>query len=721
MSEILHDRISALVEAEPGITMASLLERTEGAVDGNILAMIAAREIYVDLEAAFLGEPEKVRVFRSRAVAAMFRRLSGLESKKRHGDIRAKDLIPGSTLQWNHKDFLVQHTSNSKIYLRGPDGRTEHYRNEDIERFIGEGMIIGCQVFSPAGDEPACRELEAKKGASDKEYLNALDREAIVQRILRGEKVTDDDNEARKHRNWRSLYKHKGLAGLIFSDANKGNRTPRLDARVKALGEDHIKNIEKPGRGDLTIEYGNFRNACEAHGYKPCTYKTFRLLFKARKGSEQTEQIEGSRAAYQVGEPVDGEHFTTPVNGDRPWQLAHVDHTVIDLELRHSTKRKNKKYKNMGKAWISLMIDAYSRRVLAYYISFERPSSVSVMMLVRECVRRHGRLPECLVVDNGSEFHSVFFQKVLAARYNCDIQWRPPSKPRFGAIMERFIKTMNVQFFHTLEGNTKIMAMRLRLVTRKVNPKNLALWNLPMLEEEVEKFFYEEYDTREHSSLGQSPRDAFEDAIDKYKLPGDDPDHPPINYDENFILDILPSTPKGTAKAVRGRGVKIYYVWYKSRVLKTAGVYGTQVKVRYDPWNRAVAYAFINGRWETLYAPPELYNKLQDRSHTELKALSEEWSRDKSLYGKNFNARVMEMAERHAPREQREKLEKQREYDEQKREAARRTGRHLSVEDYRSKPYRHKPPASSKSQGVGGQKKSAAVAKTFGSIRRRVA
>jgi hypothetical protein len=374
----------------------------------------------------------------------------------------------------------------------------------------------------------------------------------------------------------------------------------------------------------------------------------------------------------------------------------------------------------MGKVWITLMIDSYSRRVLAYYMSFDSPSKISVMMVGRECVRKHGRLPECIVVDNGPEFHSAYFQKLLA-RYRCDVQWRPPSKPRFGAIMERFIKTMNVQFVHALEGNTRIMALKIRLVTKKVNPKNLAVWNLPLLEEEIEKFFYEEYDTREHSSLGQSPRDAFEDSIEKYKLPGDDPAHRPILYDENFIIDILPTTQKGTAKAIRGRGVKINYVFYTSRVLKKAGVYGKQVKVRFDPWNAAVAYAYINGRWETLYAPPDLYNKLVNRSYKEIRALTEEFRQDKKLYGKNFNARVMEMAKQHASREQKEKIEKQRERDEQKREASRRTGRHLSVADFRGKPDSDKPPVTLEPQELIGRTKSTAQTRAFGSIRRRVA
>lgn len=710
MNESLHERISSVVNDKPGITLANLLQQLEGTTSGDIFELIASRKVYVDLEAEFLGEPEKVQVFRSKAVAALCRRISEGASQNRERNIQARDLITGSTLLWENKTFKILNAGKTKIYLRNSDGVTEHYRNEDIERFIGEGLITGCQTFSAINPTAAQLELDAKRSASDDEIIAALDREQIVLRMLKGEKTTDDDNEARKYRNWRARYIKDGLAGLIFHPENKGNETTRLDSRVLDEMNTQIKSIEKPGRGTLSLAYGAFRNACEAKGFKPCSAKTFRLAFNAKKGPEQTQKIEGSRAAYQEEEPIDNEYYTIPVNGDRPWQYAHIDHTVVDLELRHSEKPRKK----MGKVWITLMIDAYSRRILAFYFSFEAPSRISIMMVLRECVRRHHRLPECIVVDNGKEFKSCYFEKLLA-RKGCDIQWRPPSQPRFGAIMERFIKTMNIQFVHALEGNTKIMAMKIRLVTKVVNPKNLAVWDLPLLEEEAEKYFYEEYDKREHSALGQSPREAYDDAIKKFNVPNED-----IEYDENFIIDILPSTAKGTAKVVRGRGVKIEYIFYKnSRVFKDASVYGKQVEVRFDPWNRAIAYVYIKGRWESLQAPPDLFYKLQNRSHRELRILSEELRRTRSLYGRNFNARAMEMAEKHAPRELIEKTQRQRQCDDETREAAKRTGRYLSVEEFRDKPAHKETQTDHNSEEWSSAVPKTGRLKTFGTLRRR--
>ena len=65
----------------------------------------------------------------------------------------------------------------------------------------------------------------------------------------------------------------------------------------------------------------------------------------------------------------------------------------------------------LGPSWLTLLIDAYSRRVLGRTVTFDPPSYRSVMMVIRECVRRHARLPEVLVVDGGKEFAACFSRR----------------------------------------------------------------------------------------------------------------------------------------------------------------------------------------------------------------------------------------------------------------------------------------------------------------------
>jgi transposase InsO family protein len=67
-----------------------------------------------------------------------------------------------------------------------------------------------------------------------------------------------------------------------------------------------------------------------------------------------------------------------------------------------------------GKPWLTMLIDAFSRRILSLFLTYDPPSYRSCMMVLRECVRRHERLPQILVVDGGAEFRSVYLDTLLA-------------------------------------------------------------------------------------------------------------------------------------------------------------------------------------------------------------------------------------------------------------------------------------------------------------------
>ena len=86
----------------------------------------------------------------------------------------------------------------------------------------------------------------------------------------------------------------------------------------------------------------------------------------------------------------------------------------------------------LGRPWMTLLVDAFSRRILGLYLTFDPPSYRSCMTVLRNCVQRHGRFPQTVLVDGGAEFTSTYFETLLA-RYACTKKTRPPAKPRFGS------------------------------------------------------------------------------------------------------------------------------------------------------------------------------------------------------------------------------------------------------------------------------------------------
>jgi putative transposase len=247
----------------------------------------------------------------------------------------------------------------------------------------------------------------------------------------------------------------------------------------------------------------------------------------------------GQRAAYSQ-EPFYFElDLKTPRHGDRPFEISHIDHTELDIELVCSRTRQN-----LGRPWYTMLTDAFSRRLLAIFLTFDPPSYRSCMMVLRECVRRHGRFPQSLVVDGGKEFGSVYFDTLLA-RFECTKKTRPPAKARFGSVCERLFGTSNTRFIHNLAGNTQIMK-NIRHVTKSVDPKRHAEWTLAELYECLCQWAYEVYDTISHPALGQTPREAFAAGLAQSGIRP----HRMIAYDEEFRLWTLPTTARGQARVV---------------------------------------------------------------------------------------------------------------------------------------------------------------------------
>ena len=108
--------------------------------------------------------------------------------------------------------------------------------------------------------------------------------------------------------------------------------------------------------------------------------------------------------------------------------------------------------------------------------------------------------------------------------------------------------------------------------------------------------------------------------------------HKEIAYDEAFLKATFPSTRKGTAKVIPGVGVRINHLDYWCEAMRDPMVENTQVKVRYDPFDVSVGYAYIDRRWRKCDCP---YTEFASCSERELQLLTEELrKRNRITYGR---------------------------------------------------------------------------------------
>ncbi len=573
--ELTLEVLYRLVEEHPGITLADLHEASPNVPADLINIAIAKHALYVDLSRYRLSEPWHTPVFRTRSLAHASTHVS------------------------------TQETEASPVSLPA----------EAVSRITPEG-----------------RELLER--ANDVNLATALFRNRVIHPEL-----YDDDEQtqtmskraavpARTRQRWQERYRDaetqygSGFLGLLPRYHNCGGQrkiSSEVIALIHRVLETHYDTItRKPKRG----AYGEYLKCSEEQHLKTVDQKTFYLEARRHKAAyDQTVVREGTRAAYPFKDYVREQEQTVNRHGSYAWAMAHLDHTELDLVLCDSRTSQP-----LGKCWLTLLILSHPRRIAAYALTFDPPSYRSCMMALRLCVQRYGRLPTAITVDGGPEFQSVYFEQLLAL-YRVRKHQRPAAEPRFGAPQERLFGSMQTEFLYHLLGNTQA-TQQPRQMTKATDPRRHAVWMLPRLAERVQQWADEEYETIRHPALGITPREAYELSM---KRDGERA-HKSIDYDDTFLKATFPTTRKGTAKVEPGVGMRMNYLDYWCEAMRDPTIEGKQVKVRYDPFDVSVGFAYLDGRWRKCDCP---YTEFAGCSERELQLLTEELrKRNRLQYGR---------------------------------------------------------------------------------------
>jgi transposase InsO family protein len=581
-------KLTGLIRECPGTTIASVRQQLGKEVMDPLFALIVSGEVYVDLERQLISEQEAARLFESEEVAKALRIIgSGVPGAGNNelGRINGHELKNGPA---------------SGALVLPTDSLAADQATKPSPASIGSA--------SKADGSPDALALIQR--ASSKDIAIANERHAFL----------NDPNLAKQRgvsernlRRWRMRFRQaeelygQGYVGLLPRYSRQGNHAPRLPSQVYELADQVIREVYMtPKRVSKMFLYGRFANRCQEAGVQAPSYVWLLKEISKLRAYEVKLAREGKRAAYAL------EFSTKPLSaknenhGDFPWQIVHIDHTEVDVELVDETTGLE-----LGRPWLTLMFDAFSRRVLCFVIGFDAPSVTTLKLILRECVRRHSRLPSGLVLDWGKDFGSDFFE-TLTAIYQIRIVKRPPHESRHGCVIERGFKTLNDFFFHNLRANTQ-NTRNIRQLTKSIDPKRFAVWSLEALHEHLSRFCFETYDQLLHSGIGTTPAEAYERGM---AMAGSRPWRR-VKYDETFKLLTLATTPKRTARIQPGLGVKIRYFYYWNEKMRDPQWERKEVAVRYDQEDLGVAYARIAGQW--LRCISCHYDTLKGKSDKQLK------------------------------------------------------------------------------------------------------
>ncbi len=672
------ESVRTTVMRKPGMTLLELLHNFPETYADTIYTLMVTDQLYVDLFQSALPEPERVQVFPDRETALSSVAIAPCSVPFPHSSTRL--LTVGTLLCWDGKPWSVLNPGETEVTLLSADKQLRAIPTEAFDTLLRDGPITGLPSQTESDGQTAAGLLLEK--ASPKHLETALQRYQALGNPAEAEV------SPRTLRRWRVRFHAaeasygNGYVGLLPDWSECGDRTPRISEQAEVLLEtfivEHDETLKQQPKREV---YLLLEREAERQQLPVPSYSTFLRRIARRSRPEVIRKRQGPRAAAQH-EPFYWElELTTPKHGDRPWDVVHLDHTLLDIELVSARSARP-----LGRPWATFMTDAFSRRLLVVYLTFDPPSYRSCLMTLRECVWRNARLPQTLIVDGGPDFRSTYFETFLAY-YGCTKATRHWAQPRSGSVCERLFGTANTQFVFNLTGNTQI-TKHVPLTTKSVDPKRQAVWTLGDLYRYLSVWAYQVYDQELHPALDMTPRQAFNAGL---AMSGERA-HRKLLYDEEFRFLSLASPRKGTAQVEPGRGVKVNYLYYWSEAFLSSTVERTQVPVRYDPFDIGTAYAYVQGRW--VQCRSEYYLQLRGHTERELQIGSSELRKRSQNHAGEAAVTAKRLADLLAEAEAHELVLMQRLRDMEARDVFAQMGGHHLLED-EQEPTLHHPSSAS--------------------------
>jgi putative transposase len=287
--------------------------------------------------------------------------------------------------------------------------------------------------------------------------------------------MRSDQGKVKTSREWQDFIVKTYLAG------NRGSRRmspAQVAVRVKVRAQE-LEIKEKPSRSTvyriLQLHLEKQQRQKRSLGWREDC-----LMLKTREGLEIA--IEWSNQVWQC------------------------DHTLMDLLVVDQMGE------ILGRPWLTIVVDTYSRCIMGIHIGFDAPSSSVVCLALRHAIlpkqyssayelsqswETYG-LPQYLYTDGGKDFRSKHLEQVAIELGIVPCLRRKPSD---GGIVERPFGTFNREFFSSLPGYTGS-----NIVERSPNAEAEACLTLLQLEQLLVRYLVDNYNQAIDARMGDQSR-----------------------------------------------------------------------------------------------------------------------------------------------------------------------------------------------------------------------
>lgn len=347
------------------------------------------------------------------------------------------------------------------------------------------------------------------------------------------------------------------LTDLAPGRSSGGKGTARLPEEVEVLVREMVrKQFLTRQKRSLAAVYRDIAATCRARQLPVPARNTVEQRIRALSPVEVGRRRGGPDAVRSLQSAGNEVPMIDAILGQ-----VQVDHTVIDVIVVDERERRS-----IGRPYLTVAIDVYSRSILGMVVTLEAPSAVSVGL----CLAHAGTdkrpwleslgieaqwpmsgKPRELYLDNASEFKSEALRRGCE-QHGIKLAYRPPGRPHYGGIVERVIGTAMKQV-HELPGTTFSNPVE----RGRYDSDRLATLTLRELEKWM-ALSITGYHNTVHSTLGQTPTSRWEEGVAATGQPA------VAQSPTAFLVDFLPVVRRTLTRT----GFVIDHIHYFSNALK---------------------------------------------------------------------------------------------------------------------------------------------------------
>jgi putative transposase len=257
---------------------------------------------------------------------------------------------------------------------------------------------------------------------------------------------------------WISRFRATGTVSSLLRVRRKDTGMTRLNPEIEQLLgatiEDSFLTNQKL---NIVRAHRNLVLRCRQIGIDPPHVNTFRKRVLELSPERVMRKREGNSAAHRF-RPILGKF----PGADFPYSVIQLDHTIVDIELVDEIHRIV-----VGRPYITVAIDVFSRMIAGYYISFDPPGMLATGICIANAILSKEKhlasfgltydwpcqgLPSIIHVDNAKEFRGDTLGKACN-EYGIDLKFRKIKTPNYGGHIERMLGTL-LKEIHALPGTT---------------------------------------------------------------------------------------------------------------------------------------------------------------------------------------------------------------------------------------------------------------------------